>query len=275
VPVIEIYVDAGAGGEAAAVAPPWSTLPWHLLALFEEGVRRRHFVLSAQAAARGGLPELDPVRNAAVVRRLEELARELEERAYVPAALATHVSAEDARARYRRLREFNKEHGHWLVTNGPYLLSRWDGTKAVLGVFRDPSYSKGIGSFDALAVPLRAHVTRIETRKGGAEVHTESEWLQRLGRDVRIMRGSFAKRLGERLLGAAAVPAPACHYLLVAPDGSIASAGAAIADGAGTCHLEFSRPGGRPAAGGYQLVVAAVLEDNRVNAPIRIVPWTH
>ena len=275
VPVIEVYVDAATGSDAASIAPPWSTLPWHLLALLEEGARRRHFVLSAQAAARGGPPELDPVRDATVVRRLDELARELEERAYVPAALASYVGAEEARARYRRLREFHKEHGHWLVTNGPYVLGRWDGTKAVFGAFRDPSYPKGIGSFDAYAVPLRAHVTRIETRKDGADVHTESEWLQRLGRDVRIMRGSFAKRLGERLLGAAAVPMPACHYLLVAPDGSIASAGAANADGAGTCHLEFSRTGAQPEAPGYQLVVAAVLEDNRVNAPIRIVPWTH
>jgi hypothetical protein len=275
VPVIEVYVDAGSGGEAVAVAPPWSTLPWHLVALFEEGARRGHFALSAQAATRRGLPELDPVRDAALVRRLAALARELEERAHVPAALAPYVGAEEARARYRRLREFHAQNGHWLVTNGPYVLGRWDGTKAVLGVFRDPSYPKGIGSFDARAVPLRAHATRIEARGDGAEVQTESEWLERLGRDVRIVRGSFAKRLAERLFSTAAVPMPACHYLLVAPDGTIASAGTANADGTGICHLEFARTAGRPKSSGYQLVVTAVLEDNRANAPIRIVPWKH
>jgi hypothetical protein len=256
VPVIEVYLDGGSGGDAATVAPPWTTLPWHLLALLEEGARRGYFKLS----------EVDPVRNVAIVQRLGVLARELEERAYVPPALISHVNAQEARERYRRLREFHAAHGHWLVTNGPYLLSRWDGTKAVLGVFRDPTYPKGLGSFNAYAVPLKAHVTRIERRGDGALVHTEAEWLERLGRDTRIVRGSFAQRLAERLTGAGAPPAPVCHYLLVRRDGGIAAAGAVRAGAEGTCRLQLKPPG-------YQLMVAAVLEESAANAPIRIVPW--
>jgi len=260
VPVIEVYLDGGTGGDAATVAPPWTALPWHLLALFEEGARRGHFMLA----------DFDPVRNAALVRRLAEIARELEERAYVPPALASYVSAQQARTRYRQLRAFHAAHGHWLVTNGPYLLQRWDGTKAVLGAFRDPSYPKGLGGFNAYAVPLKAHVTRIDPRAYGAEVHTETEWLERLGREVRIVRGSFAQRLAERLTGAGALPAPVCHYLLVDPDGAVAAAGAVRAGGKGACRLELTRAGGRP---GTRLVVGAVLEDSAANAPIRIVPW--
>jgi hypothetical protein len=262
VPVIEVYLGAGSEADAATVAPPWTTLPWHLLALFEEGARRGYFMLS----------KFDPVRDAALVRRLAEIARDLEERAYVPAALAPYVSAEEARTRYRRLREFQAAHGHWLVTNGPYLLDRWDGTKAVLGVFRDPSYPKGLGGFNAYAVPLKAYVTRIEQRGYGAEVHTETEWLERLGREVRIVRGSFAAKLAERLTGAGALPAPVCRYLLVGPDGAVAAAGAVSAGGTGVCRLEFRRAAGRP---GYRLVVTSVLEGNAANAPIRIVPWDH
>ncbi|MBI4409272.1 MAG: hypothetical protein HY561_06160 [Gemmatimonadetes bacterium] len=273
VPVIEVYLDAGSGAEAASIAPPWSTLPWHLLALLEEGVRRGVFALSAAAAARGGRPELDPVRNAALVRRLAGLARELEERAHVPPALAPYVSAQEARARYRRLREFHAAHGHWLVTNGPYLLERWDGTKAVLRVFRDPSYPRGLGSFNAYAVPLKAHVTRIEARAYGAEVHTETEWLERLGRDVRIVRGPFAAKLAERLSGAGAPPAPVCHYLLVGPGGAVAAAGEVRAGATGACRLDFTRGGGRPGPGDYRLVVASVLGGNAVNAPIKILQW--
>jgi len=256
VPVIEVYLDGASGGDAATVAPPWTTLPWHLLALLEEGARHGYFKLS----------EVDPVRNVAIVRRLGELARELEERAYVPPALISHVNAKEARSRYRRLREFHAAHGHWLVTNGPYLLQRWDGTKAVLGVFRDPTYPKGLGSFNAYAVPLKAYVTRIERRGDGALVHTEAEWLERLGRDTRIVRGSFAQRLAERLTGAGAPPAPVCHYLLVRRDGGIAAAGATRAGAEGTCRLQLKTPG-------HRLVVAAVLEDSAANAPIRIVPW--
>ena len=259
VPVIEVYLDGATGGDAAIVAPPWTTLPWHLLALLEEGARRGYFKLS----------QFDPVRDAALVRRLGELARELEERAYVPPPLVAHVDAKEARARYGRLRAFHAAHGHWLVTNGPYRLERWDGTKAVLGVFRDPSYPKGLGSFNAYAVPLKAHVTRIERRGYGAEVHTETEWLERLGREVRIVRGPFAQRLAERLAGAGAAPAPLCRYVLVGPDGAVAAAGEVRAGGTGSCRLEL----GRPAPPGSRLLVAAVLGDSTANAPIRIVPW--
>ncbi len=255
VPVIEVYLDSGSGGDAATVAPPWTTLPWHVLALFEEGARRGYFMLS----------EFDPVRDAALVRKLAELARELEERAYVPPALVPYVNAQEARARYRALREFHAAHGHWLVTNGPYVLDRWDGAKAVLSVFRDPTYPKGIGSFNAYAVPLKAYVTRIERRSYGAEVHTETEWLERLGRDTRIVRGSFAAKLAERL-SAVAPPAPVCHYLLVGPDGAVVAAGEVRAGAEGRCRLQL-KPGGN------RLVLAAVLEDSAANAPIRIVPW--
>jgi len=265
VPVVEVYLDAGSGADAATVAPPWTTLPWHLLALFEEGTRRGFFRLA----------EFDPVRDAALVRRLDELARELEERAYVPPALARYVSADEARARYRRLREFHAAHGHWLVANGPYLLDRWDGTTARLRVFRDPSYPKGLGSFNDYAVPLKAYVTRIEQRAYGAEVHTETEWLERLGRDVRIVRGTFAAKLAERITGAGTLPAPVCHYLLIGPDGAVASAGQARAGATGACRLEFTRSRGRPGPGGYRLVVASVLNDHVANAPIKIVPWEH
>jgi hypothetical protein len=273
VPVIEVYLDAGTAGGAATIAPPWTVVPWHLLALLEEGARRGHFAFSTAGAKRRGLQELDPVRNAAIVRRLEELARELEERAYIPAALAKYVDAGEARQRYHRLREFHAAHGHWLVTNGPYVLSRWDGAKAVLGAFRDPSYPKGLGSFNAYAAPLKAHVTRVERRNYGAEVHTEIEWLERLGREVRIVRGSFVQRLAERITTAGPAPVPVCRYLLVGADGAVTAAGSARADATGRCRLEFARPGKRAGGNRDRLVLAAVLGENVANTPIKIVPW--
>ena len=244
VPVIEVYLD-GPGGDAATVAPPWTTLPWHLLALLEEGARRGYFRLA----------DVDPVRDAALVRGLGELARELEERAYVPPALVSHVNAQDARSRYRRLREFHAAHGHWLVTNGPYMLSRWDGKQAVLGVFRDASYPNGLGSFNAYAVPLKAHVTRVERRAYGAEVHIETERLVREGREGRIVRGSPEKK-----------QAAACRYLLLGRDGAVAAAGEVRAGVDGTCRLRLK-------TSGHRLMVAAVLENSAANAPIRIVAW--
>ncbi len=278
VPVIEVYLDHRGDdpSEAAAVAPPWTTLPWHLLAVLEEGARRGQFAFSATGAARGSRPELDPVRNAALVKRLAEVARELEERAYVPPALARSVTADEARGRYRKLREFYAARGHWLVTNGPYVLEQWDGAKAVLRVFRDPTYPKGLGSFNAYAVPLKGYVTRIERRGSVAEVYTEAEWLERFGREVQVVRGSFAKKLAEKLTTAGDSPPPVCHYLLVDADGAVAKAGAVRAGSTGVCRLELARSAGqKPAPGGYRLVVAAVLEGSVVGAPVRIEPWNY
>jgi hypothetical protein len=278
VPVIEVYLDHRGDdpSEAAAVAPPWTTLPWHLLALLEEGARRGQFAFSPTAAARRNVPELDAVRNVALVKRLADVARELEERAYVPPALAPHVTVTEARERYRKLREFHATHGHWLVTNGPYALHQWDGTKAVLRVFRDPSYPKGLGSFNAYVAPLKAYVTRIERRGSGAEVHTEAEWLERFGREVQVVRGSFAKKLAEKLSTAGEPPLPVCHYMLVGPDGAVVKAGAVRAGNTGVCRLELARaPGQNPAPGGYRLVVASILEGNVANAPIKVEPWNY
>jgi hypothetical protein len=256
VPVVEVRVDGGGESDAAVLAPPWTTLPWHLLALLEEGARRGYFKLD----------EVDLVRDGAAVKRLAELAREFEERAYVPQTLTSLVNEKDARERYRRLREFHAAHGHWLVTNGPYRLERWDGARAVLGVFRDASYPKGLGSFNAYAVPLKAHVTRIERRGEGALVHTETEWLERLGRDTRVVRGSFAQRLAERLAGTAAPSAPVCRYVLLGAQDTVAAAGEVRAAGDGRCQLPLKNPG-------KQLLVAAVLDGAIANAPIKMVPW--
>lgn len=245
VPVVEVFLDGVGRADATAAAPPWSTVPWHLLALLDEGARRGYFRLE----------QADPVRDAAVVERLDELARELEARGHVPPVLQSHAKPGEARERYRRLREFRAAHGHWLATNGPYRLERWDGTKAVLGVFRDPSYPNGLGKFNAYAVPLKAYVTRVERRTGGAELHLEAERLEREGREVRIVRGALEK--GRLAL---------CRYLLVAAPGTVAAAGEVRAGGDGRCRLALKTPG-------KLLLVAAVLDDGAANAPISMLAW--
>ena len=47
----------------AVVAPPWSTLPWHVLALMEEAVTRGWAAFSQAEATRRGVPWLDLVRS--------------------------------------------------------------------------------------------------------------------------------------------------------------------------------------------------------------------
>ena len=62
----EVYLDIAPTirNWNAVVAPPWSTLPWHVLALMEEAVSRGWAAFSEDEATRRGVPWLDLVRSA-------------------------------------------------------------------------------------------------------------------------------------------------------------------------------------------------------------------
>jgi len=60
-PVIEVYVNYTSADppQVAALAPPWSSLPWHLLVLMEEAVQRGWAAFSHVEAQRRGVEWLD------------------------------------------------------------------------------------------------------------------------------------------------------------------------------------------------------------------------
>ena len=62
---MEVYVDAIPTDEHedALVAPPWSSVPWHVLALMEAAVEREIAAFSQSEAKRRNLPWLDLVRD--------------------------------------------------------------------------------------------------------------------------------------------------------------------------------------------------------------------
>src|SRR5262249_47076586 len=57
-PIVEVYLRSAFGDErqVAALAPPWSTVPWHLLVLMEEAVKRDYAAFSAEEAQLRGVP---------------------------------------------------------------------------------------------------------------------------------------------------------------------------------------------------------------------------
>src|SRR5207249_845795 len=76
VPIVEIYLahtlpDASS---LAVVSPPWTPLPWPVVALLEEAVTRGVGAFSAEAAKRRGVPWLDVVSD--VTRRRRARRRE-------------------------------------------------------------------------------------------------------------------------------------------------------------------------------------------------------
>src|SRR5262249_55801263 len=172
----------------AIVAPPWSTLPWHLLVLMEEVVERGWAAFSQAAAQRRSVDWLDLVRSEDTNKRLAALVEGFERDGYRPDRLKSLVSAEDARKRWAALKSFYQEHAHFLVTNGPYRLKRWSPDSVTLEAFRDLSYPLGVGSYDAYAVPRRGYITKIERDGQGIRLSGDIELVQKHMRSYDLVR---------------------------------------------------------------------------------------
>jgi hypothetical protein len=249
-PVIAVYMNTRVETQHAAVlAPPWSSLPWHLMVLMEEAVRRGWAAFSAEAAQHDGVKWLDLVRDPRLQGHMAGLAEEWARQGYVPEALQRFVTADEARRRWRALRAFAQTHGHFLVTNGPYRLSHWSDEAVVFQVFRDPSYPLGVGSYDHYALPRRAYMTRITPREYGLEVQADVERVERFQRTYEIVReplraAADAGKKGE---------IPLCRYVVLRPAGPVVGTGTATYAGNGLFRVELP---GDLAPGLYTVLIA-------------------
>jgi len=266
--LVDVYVNvpAGAVETMAAVAPPWSPLPWHVIALLEEAVGRGWAAFSNAEAKRRGVPWLDPVRDEALKGRLKTLVEEFARDGYAPQPLAGLVTAADARARWQALAAFHAKHGHFLVTNGPYTVKSWARDAAVLEVVRDPRYPLGVGSYDSYAIPRRAFVTKAETAADGIVLTVEVETVETVGRDYRIVRQPLkgsATGAGKRVI-------PECRYVALGQDGRVALAGQGRLQNDGTIALDLK---GKLVPGRYTVLAALYVNGNTINAEIKRIPY--
>jgi hypothetical protein len=264
VPILEAYLDH-AGSDAAeigALAPPWSVVPWHVAALMEEAVTRGLGAFSEQEAARRGVPWLDLVRDAKAGEALAGLVETFATEGYVPPPLRKDVTVTEARARWRALKRFYQDHGHWLVTNGPYRLQTWSADAVVLAVFRDLTYPIGVGTFDDHAIPLRAFAATVTDRREGLEIRADVEKISKFARSYEIVReplGPASPGLHEHV--------PSCRYVVLGPGGTVVRAGTAWPDG----QRVFRVPLKGLAAGAYSVMIALQAQGNAVDAPITVV----
>jgi hypothetical protein len=267
--VIDVYASIAPGDpeQDAVFAPPWSTLPWHLVVLMEEAVSRGWAAFSQGEAQRRGIPWLDLVRSDELKDRLAALVDKFEEDAYRPEILQELVSAEDARQRWSALAAFYKSHGHFLVTNGPYRLKAWSRESATLEAFRDLSYPLGVGSYDVYAVPRRGYIAAIERRNGGLRVFADIETVVKFMRDYRIARQAM------RSIDALAVKRadPLCRYAVVNAEGRIALTGVARPQEDQTFQIALD---GELPAGRYTVMAEIIVNGNAMNAEIARIPVT-
>src|SRR5262249_14725914 len=113
-PIVEVFLDAIAGDDDwnAPIAPPWSSVPWHVLALMEAAVERGIAAFSQSEATRRNLPWLDLVRDSTQRDKLRALIKEFAAAGYRPAALESLGSAQTAIARWQALEQFVQAHRH-------------------------------------------------------------------------------------------------------------------------------------------------------------------
>jgi hypothetical protein len=265
IPVIEVYVNAAAldPQQLAALAPPWSPVPWQVMVLMEEAVKRGIAAFSAGEAGRRGVPWLDLARDQKVKEALAALVDGFARQTYVPDSLKRWATADDAQTRWSALQQFFKRRGHFLVTAGPYQLEQWSDAAVVLQVFRDVTNPRGVGSFDRFAIPRRAYVSRVVSRGDRLEVFAEVERAEKFLRDHRLVREPLAA-------GADREDMPLCRYVVLARDGSVAAAGATGEAQGGRLIVDLK---GRVKPGQYTVMIALSLGDNLVNPEVAVAQY--
>jgi len=218
-PVLEVYLKDAPGDEnqVAALAPPWSTLPWHVLALMEEAVTRGYAAFSKEEALRRHIPWLDLARDGTLREKLMRLVAEFERERFRPEALQGLVAAEDAGRRWRALKSFAEKNGHFLITNGPYRLKSWAPESIVLEAVREATYPLGFGTFDRFANPPRAVVREATRESRGIAVRADADITVKVGRDYAIRREPLTHTTARGTRGVVVVS----RYLLIGPQGDV------------------------------------------------------
>jgi hypothetical protein len=249
----------------AVLAPPWSTLPWHVTVLMEEAVSRGWAAFSQAESKRRGVDWLDLVRSDRLNQQLASLLATFERDGYRPDLLRTLVSVDEARRRWAALAAFYQAHGHFLVTNGPYELKAWATDSVSLSVFRDLSYPLGVGSFDAYAIPRRGFITKVERENGRLRLFAEIETIMKFQRSYEIDHQSLQSLSpGDRQRAM-----PQCRYMVLDGDDKVVLAGTVSPVEDGTFQIAFE---GKLAAGSYTAVAEITVNGNAMNADIHRIP---
>ena len=262
--IVDVYlaIPSEKPEQDAAAAPPWSTVPWHVLALMEQAVERDWAAFSSDEAYRRGVEWLDLVRAPKLQAKLLGLVEEFAATGWRPETLHGFVSADEARGRWTALTAFFKEHGHFLVTNGPYRLKSWSADRVSLEAFRDLGYPLGVGSFDAYAIPRRGWVTGIARDGDRLELTADVETVTRFGRSYRLDRQPLQSIAPDELKRAA----PECRYVILDGDGQAVLAGAARPGEDRRFAIDLA---GKLADGRYTLAAEIAVNANATNAEIR------
>ncbi len=267
VPLVEVYLKTAADPRyAAALAPPWSPVPWPVMALMEQAVGRGLGAFSEREARRRRVPWLDLVRDAKTGAALAKLVTEFERRGWVPDTLRGLITTEEARQRWHALAQFHRKTGHFLVTAGPYQVGRVTAATATLPVFRDFTYPLGVGSFDQFAIPVRAYIKAVDRKGDQLAVQADVENVVKAGRSYKIVREPFTPAPP----GEATREPLTVHWIVVGPGDEVVAAGASRDVQGGRLVVDLA---GRVKPGAYRVVLALALNGNLVNPEVKVLSY--
>jgi hypothetical protein len=168
-------------------------------------------------------------------------------------------------ARKRWAVAFYREHGHFLVTNGPYRLKKWSADNIAHEAFGDLTYPLGVGSYDAYAIPRRGYVTRVEWNGDRATLSGEMEIIDRFRRSYRLVRAplpSIAPVVRNRA-------APKFRCVVIDDRDRVVLADVAPLGDDATFRIDL---GGRLQAGQYTMLAVIAVNGNLMNPDIRRIP---
>lgn len=268
---VDVYanVDPADPDSTAALVPPWSTVPWTVLALMNEAATRGWAAFSQAEAEREGVPWLDLVRDQDLLPRLAGLVAEFARTGYRPKPLESLVSVKEARARWAALEDFYRQNHNFLVTNGPYELKSWSADGAALTAWRDLRYPLGVGSFDYLPIPRRAYITKVQrTPAGDLRLSVEVEAAHKFARSYELTREPLRDLASDPLVvGPIDV---VCHWLVRAKTGEVIVAGTTAPDENGRIVVPI---GGQLRPGTYTIEAEVLVGGNAINVEIARIPY--
>ncbi len=177
---LEVYVDYWHFEEsliAAYASPAGLGMPWEILAALDDLVfEQRRAAYSDTAASRFNVPWISLVMNRDA-RLVERTLKRFRSSGAVPPGMFRFgannlVNQTEARERYQAALDWYEERGHFVISNGPFLLSRYDPPAqfAELTAFREPGYPFRPGDWSYGDPPvLRIEPIGQSTVRGGRD----------------------------------------------------------------------------------------------------------
>ncbi|MHB8546810.1 MAG: ABC transporter substrate-binding protein [Nitrosotalea sp.] len=151
-------------GEIADSAQVWPAMPWEMIYSMEKAVTDGKLAFSRSDAVNKNIDWMSLIipNDAKIIKaNLDEFAKENS----VPPALAFVNDSKYFKSRYNAAASWIAEHGHAVISNGPYYLDNYapDARKITIKAFDDPTYPFAAGhwkKFEQVSIPqiLTIHV---------------------------------------------------------------------------------------------------------------------